>query len=109
MTKTVKIVTFVPESHAEAVRRSLGDVGVGMIGDCTHCSFSVKGIGRFMPTEGTNPYCGEIGKTSEAIEERIEVVCPWEKIKEAVKAVKEAHPYEEVPIDIHPVLSEDDI
>ncbi len=109
MTKIVKLVTFVPESHADAVRTALGEIGTGKIGDYIHCSFSVKGIGRFIPTEGTHPYNGEVGRPSEAIEERIEVVCPWDKVKEAVEAIKEAHPYEEVPIDIHPVLSEEDI
>ncbi len=109
MTKIVKLVTFVPESHADVLRTALGEVGAGKIGDYIHCSFSVKGIGRFVPTEGTHPHNGKMGKLSEAVEERIEVVCPWEKIQDAIKAIKEVHPYEEVPIDIHPVLSEEDL
>ena len=108
MTKIVKLVTFVPESHADAVREALGNIDVGKIGDYTHCSFSVKGTGRFVPTAGTNPYNGKAGEPSEVMEERIEVVCPWDKVKDAVRVIKEVHPYEEVPIDIHPVLSEED-
>ena len=109
MTKKVKLVTFVPESHADAVRKALGDTAAGKIGNYTHCSFSVKGVGRFFSTEGTNPYIGEAGEMSEVTEERVEMVCPREKIKEAIEAIRKAHPYEEVPIDIHPVLSEEDI
>ncbi|MFP4616908.1 MAG: hypothetical protein ACLFNR_01990 [Candidatus Paceibacterota bacterium] len=109
MMKNFKLVTFVPESHADAVRKALGGVGAGEIGEYTHCSFSVKGVGRFLPAEGTHPYNGEVGKSSEVEEERIEVACGAEKVKEAIKAIKEVHPYEEVPIDIHPVMSEEDI
>ncbi len=107
MMKRFKLVTFVPVSHAEDVRQALGDIGVGKIGNYTHCSFSVKGKGRFMATEGTHPYTGTVGEINEVEEERIEVVCFADKLKEAVRAVKEVHPYEEVPVDIHPVLSEE--
>ena len=109
MTKIVKLVVFVPESHAGGVRKALGDIGVGKIGCYENCSFSVKGVARFFSGEGTHPYSGEVGEMSEVAEERVEIVCPWDRVKEAVRAIKEVHPYEEVPVDIHPVLSEEDI
>lgn len=71
----VKIVVFAPESHADAVRKALGDAGAGAIGDYTHCSFSVKGVGRFTPLAGSDPAIGEVGKPEAAVEERIEVIC----------------------------------
>lgn len=47
--KVVKIVVFVPEAHADAVRKVMGEAGAGTVGDYKFCSFSVKGINRFIP------------------------------------------------------------
>ena len=52
-TKRIKIVIFVPETHADAVRSALGNAGGGVIGNYSHVTFSTKGTGRFTPTEGT--------------------------------------------------------
>lgn len=62
MTKLVKFVVFVPETHANAVREAMGKAGAGASGNYNFCSFSIKGIGRFKPLEGANPAIGEVGK-----------------------------------------------
>ena len=36
-------------------------------------------------------------------EERIEVVCEEEKLKEVIDEIKKVHPYEEVALDIYPL------
>jgi hypothetical protein len=102
-TKLVKIVVFVPESHAETVRLAMARAGAGKIGEYTHCSFSSKGTGRFKPGSGAHPVIGDLDKLEAVAEERIESVCAREKLKEVAEAVKKAHPYEEVPIDIYPL------
>ena len=99
----VKIVVFVPETHTDIVREAMGKAGAGVIGNYTHCTFSSKGVGRFIPGQDSNPHIGSIGKVEEVIEERIETVCPREKIQEVVKAIKDVHPYEEVAYDIYPL------
>lgn len=99
----VKLVVFVPESHADTVRKALGDAGAGKIGNYTHCSFSSKGVGRFLPGEGASPTIGEIGKLEEVIEERIEVVCERDKLTDVVSAMKAVHPYEEIAFDVYPL------
>lgn len=101
--RNVKIVVFVPETHTDVIREAMGKAGAGKIGNYSFCSFSAKGTGRFMPEEGANPNIGEVGKPEEVIEERIEMVCPREKIQEVVKAIKEVHPYEEVALDVYPL------
>ena len=100
----VKIVVFVPETHGDAVRRALGDSGAGKIGTYTHCSISVKGVGRYIPGEGSKPFIGEVGKFEEVIEERIETPCNRSDLPQIIKAVKEAHPYEEPVIEVYPML-----
>ncbi len=47
--ENVKIVIFVPESHADIVREAMGKAGAGKIGNYSFCSFSSKGVGRFRP------------------------------------------------------------
>ena len=63
ISEKVKIVVFVPETHADAVRQAVGDAGGGKIGNYSHCTFSVKGKGRFLPLSGANPSIGEIGSS----------------------------------------------
>jgi len=103
MKNILKIVTFVPESHADAIREAMGNAGAGVIGNYSHCTYSIKGVGRFKPLDGANPTVGTIGTIEEVAEERIETVCEHEKLEQVVKAIQEAHPYEEAPIDIYEI------
>lgn len=70
-----KVITTVPEEKANEIREAMVKAGAGHIGNYSHCTFSVKGIGRFKPEEGANPAIGEVGKLEEVVEERIETVC----------------------------------
>ncbi|HZX49537.1 MAG TPA: YqfO family protein [Candidatus Paceibacterota bacterium] len=99
----VKIVVFVPVTHADKVRDAVGKAGAGKIGNYTFCSFSSKGIGRFRPEQGANPTIGKVGKLELVEEERIEFVCSRAILQGVLKAMKEAHPYEEVAFDIYPL------
>ena len=105
----VKIVVFAPKSHAEAIRQALGDAGAGRIGLYSHCSYSVDGVGRFMPLEGAQPAIGEVGQFEEVEEERIECICEREKAREVIAAIRGVHPYEEPAIDIYPLLTEEEL
>lgn len=102
-TENVKIVVFVPETHTDMVREAMGKAGAGIIGNYSSCTFSSKGIGRFKPEQGANPHIGKIGKPEEVIEERIETVCPREKLEAVIKVIKEVHPYDEVALDVYPL------
>lgn len=104
--KYVKIVVFVPDSHAAEIRRALSESGCGHIGNYDFCSFSVKGIGRFRPLDGANPSMGKIGSVEEVNEERIETICPSEKLKKVIEVIKKNHPYEKPAIDVYPLLND---
>ncbi len=105
----VKIVVFVPEKDTVKVLKTMGDVGAGVIGNYTHCSVAGKVTGRFLPGEGANPTIGEVGKFEEVAEDRIEMICPKEKAKDVIAAMKSVHPYEEVAFDIYPLISEEEL
>ena len=104
MREVVKIVVFVPEDYADIVREAMGKVGAGMVGDYKHCSFSVKGIGRYIPLETAQPFIGKIGELSEVKEERIETVCYKDELEKIIEAIKKVHPYEEIAMDVYPLV-----
>lgn len=101
ITKNVKLVVFVPVSHADIVRQALGDAGAGKIGNYDFCSFSSLGVGRFLGNDNSKPAIGESGNYESVEEERIEVVVPRLIITEVIKKIKEVHPYEEVAFDVY--------
>lgn len=103
--KYVKIAVFVPTTHSEQIRKVLAENGVGHIGNYDFCSFSSSGTGRFRGLEGTQPFAGESGKVEEIAEEKIETICPIDKVDYIVEKVRKAHPYEEPAIDIYPLLN----
>lgn len=102
--KYVKIVIYVPVTHAEKIRTALAHAGAGCIGLYDACSFSTKGIGRFRPLKGARPFTGKIGTIKTVHEERIETVCPGKTYKKVLKAIRAVHPYEEPAIDVLPLL-----
>lgn len=96
-----KVVVTAPENEADKLREAIGSAGGGKVGNYTHCSFSVKGTGRFLPVDGANPAIGQVGQPEEVAEERIEITCDSENVKAVVAAIRETHSYEEPAIDVY--------
>ena len=96
-----KVIVTVPGNEADKLREAIGSAGGGKVGNYTHCSFSVKGTGRFLPIDGANPTIGQVGQLEEAAEERIEITCDSENVKAVVAVIREAHSYEEPAIDVY--------
>ena len=106
--KRVKIIVTVPTSNTEEVRSAICNAGAGIIGNYTDCSMFTKCIGTFKPNDNANPYIGENNKLEYVEEDKLEVVCPVEKVKNVIAKLREIHPYEEPAIDIVPLLDEED-
>ena len=96
-----KVIVTVPENEADKLREAIGSAGGGKVGNYTHCSFSVKGTGRFLPVDGAKPAIGQVGQPEEVAEERIEITCDSENVKAVVAAIRETHSYEEPAIDVY--------
>lgn len=96
-----KVVVTVPEKEALKLREAIGNAGGGKVGNYTHCSFSVKGTGRFLPIDAANPTIGQRGQHEKVIEERIEITCDGDNLQAVVAAIREAHSYEEPAIDVY--------
>lgn len=95
-----KLVTYVPNAHAEQVKTALFKAGAGKIGSYEECSFSMSGMGTFMPLIDARPFVGSIGKRHEEPEVKLEV--QFESWREAalVSALIQHHPYESVAYEI---------
>ncbi len=96
-----KLVTFCPVDDAEKVRQAIFDAGAGHIGNYDSCSFNSPGTGSFRGSEDTNPFVGEKGKLHYENEIRIETIYPVYHENSVLKALFDAHPYEEVAYDIY--------
>ncbi len=99
----VKLVTFVPVAHAEAVRDALFRAGCGQKGNYDACSYNTEGTGTFRANEGAHPFCGSVGELHRENEIRIETILPAFRKAEAVRALLAAHPYEEPAFDLYPL------
>jgi dinuclear metal center YbgI/SA1388 family protein len=99
----LKLVTFIPESHTEAVQKAIFDAGAGHIGNYNSCSFNLKGEGTFRAQEGAHPFVGNMNELHKEHETRFETIFPKHLEKKIIKALLSSHPYEEVAYDIYPL------
>lgn len=100
----VKVWVYCPVEELETVRLAIGDAGGGVIGNYRYCSFVVLGTGHFLAGEDANPAIGGRGIVESVPEGRIEFECHIDIAKEVVESILKAHPYEEVPIDVLPLI-----
>ena len=101
--ESVKIATMVPEAAVDAVRNGLAQAGAGRIGEYESCSFELRGQGTFLGGDASNPAFGRRGVLERTDEVHLEMVCDRAVLAAALAALRKAHPYEEPPIEIHPL------
>lgn len=95
-----KMNVFVPATHAEAIRTAIFNAGGGYIGNYSECSFNSSGEGTFKAGGATNPFVGKKGERHTENEIKVETIFKEWIENEVVKAMLQAHPYEEVAYDI---------
>ena len=105
----LKIQIATPVGNAPVMREAIGKAGAGEQGNYAYCSGSWKSVGRFLPLAGAHPAIGKVGELEEVEEEIIQVICHKDKLSQVIRAIKEAHPYEEPAIDILPRFVHNDM
>lgn len=105
--KRVKITVSIPPENVNEVRNAICEEGAGIIGNYTYCSMSSKCVGTFKPNNYANPYIGKNNKLEFVEEEKLEVICDVNVVKQVVSKLREIHPYEEPAISIVPLIEED--
>ncbi|MCH0542902.1 hypothetical protein I3F58_25760 [Streptomyces sp. MUM 203J] len=99
----LKIEISVPESHAERIIDALHAVGAGRLGDYERCASLTRITGTWRPLAGAQPYDGAVGEVRYADECRVESVCEEEQAAAVLRAVRDAHPYEEAAVSFLPL------
>lgn len=99
--QALKLVTFVPEAHADRLREALAVAGAGRIGEYDHCSFALPGTGSFRGSASSNPAVGRPGRLEFVSEVRLEMVCAHAALPGVIAALRRAHPYEEPAFEVH--------
>ncbi len=99
--KLYKLAVYVPEQQLELVRAALGDAGAGHLGVYSHCSFSTRGEGTFLPLQGAIPFIGQQGTLERVNEYKIETIVSETIRRQVIEAMLAVHPYEEVAYDLY--------
>ena len=99
-----KLVWFVPREALESTRDAVFAAGGGRIGVYTRCSWYTAGTGTFLAGEGADPSIGRVGREERVSELRVETVVPAAQAAEAVRALRDAHPYEQVAFELYPLV-----
>ena len=100
-----KLITFVPTDYLGSVRQALFNAGAGNIGNYSEASFSSDGIGTYKANDLANPFIGEKNQLHQEPEKRLEIIFPIYLQQGILKALVQAHPYEEVAYDIVPLAN----
>ena len=95
-----KICVYVPENAVETVKAALFEAGAGRIGNYDSCCWQSSGTGQFRPLQNSNPAIGSHGQVEQVVEIKIELVCEDDLVRDAIAAMKQAHPYEEPAYDV---------
>lgn len=104
--KEVKLEIFIPKEFVHELRVELNKAGACKIGDYDNC-ISVSPVkGYWRPLEGSDSYSGKVGVVSEGDEYKVETRCRVEYVKDAIKAIRKVHPYEEPVYNIIPLIND---
>lgn len=97
------LATYVPVADAAKVLEALHAAGAGTIGDYRDTAWSVDGTGQFRPVDGANPAIGSVGELERVAETRIEIVLDRRLRADVMRALRAAHPYEEVAFNLNEI------
>jgi hypothetical protein len=99
-----KIIYTIPPSHLAATKSAIFSAGGGTYAEEKYINvcFETPGYGEFKPVSsaGAVPHTGTVDQLARVEEVRVEIRCKGKEVtRGALKALKKAHPYEEVGYD----------
>lgn len=90
-----QLIIYIPELQCDNVTQAMFEQGAGRYGKYENCCWKVLGQGQFKPLVGSKPFIGQCNSTAFVSEYRVEMLCEASYLKQAIQAMKKAHPYEE--------------
>jgi dinuclear metal center YbgI/SA1388 family protein len=94
-----KIVTFVPEDHADKLIDAIAAVGAGDVGEYSRVAWTSVSTGTLLAGTAEEP--GVPGIREEVAQRRVEAVLPRSRRASVIAALRAAHPATEVAFDIY--------
>ena len=101
-----KLQVYLPTDALENVDKALFNAGAGSIGKYSECHFRVEGTGTFKGNEEANPVIGKRGERTSQNEYKVEYLVPLSKLNAVLNALRNSHPYEEIPYDLIQIVNE---
>ncbi len=101
-----KLITFVPSTHLEVLRKALFEQGAGHIGNYDSCSFIIEGTGSFRGNEHSSPFLGKALEMSHEKELRLELIYETVHERKIINTLIKNHPYEEPAFDCYPISNQ---
>lgn len=98
--RNVLITTHVPVNNLESIQKAVWSAWAWVEGNYKNCGFIMKGKWYFTPILSAKPAIWELGRPEQVEEYYFEFTCKKEILEKVIFALKKAHPYEEVPIQI---------
>ena len=104
-----KLEITLPAGHEQQMLAALCDAGFGKEGayDRVACRWAV--CGSFRPLAGSDAFIGAVGEDCRADEVRLEMRVPADRLKQALKVVRDNHPYDHPITNVVPVIDEYEI
>lgn len=100
-----KLEIYLPKEYIVKMRNALNKVNACRVGNYDNVISITDVQGYWRPLEDSIPYNGEKGKINEGTECKIEVRCKKEYVKDALKIIRQIHPYEEPLINVIPLMN----
>lgn len=94
------VVVHVPTPDADRLVDALAAAGAGALGAYSRCAFTQPGTGTFLPGEGAAPAVGVVGRLERVAETRVQMVLARRDRGAVVRALRQAHPYEEPAFEL---------
>jgi hypothetical protein len=111
-TPQFKLIFRVPPSHLTLCKEAVFSAGAGKYpgGRYSEVSFETLGIDQFRPSASSTPYIGQPGVLVQVEEYQVETLCVGVGVmREAVKALRKAHPYEQVVVEVIQLVHIEDL
>ncbi|KAJ5670611.1 uncharacterized protein N7477_005974 [Penicillium maclennaniae] len=111
-TPQFKLIFRVPPSHLDVCKTAVFSAGAGKYpgGLYEEVSFEYRGIDQFRPSAGSTPHIGQPGVLERVEEYQVETLCVGEEVmRNAVKALRKAHPYEQIVVEVVQLVDIGDI
>jgi hypothetical protein len=108
MPKLYQLTFYVPPSHLEAVKEAIFNAGAGHYNGYDCCAWQTVGQGQFRALPGSAPYLGDVNQLKCIEEVKVETLIEKRNVRTVLKALLEAHPYEQPAYAVMRLLSIED-